>query len=130
MAASTTELVQKLLNYTTLKQKVISKNIANANTKGYKREDVKFESFLTDSISSSSLKTTSNKHITANHIELPNQGQINIIKDGSPGNLEGNNVDIDEEMAEMAKNTMMFKFAARKVHGYYSTLQKVIKGGK
>ena len=130
MSTSSTELVKKLLNYTTLKQKVISKNIANANTKGYKKEDVKFESFLTDSISSSSLKTTNSKHINANQIELPNNAQINIVKDDSPGNLDGNNVDIDSEMAEMAKNTMMFKFAARKINGYYTTLQNVIKGGK
>jgi flagellar basal-body rod protein FlgB len=127
MSNSTTELVKKLLDYTTIKQKVISKNIANANTRGYKKEDVKFETFLSDSMSSS-LKTTNSKHLTANQIELPNS-QFNIIHDDSPGNLEGNNVDIDSEMAEMAKNTMMFKFASRKIHSYYTTLQKVIKGG-
>ncbi len=130
MSTSTTELVKKLLDYTTLKQKVISKNIANANTRGYKKEDVKFESLLTDSMSSSSLKTTNSKHLSANQIELPNNAQVNIIKDDSPGNLDGNNVDIDKEMAEMARNTMMFKFASRKIHGYYATLQNVIKGGK
>ncbi len=130
MGNTTNQLVEKLLDYTTLKQKVISKNIANSNTKGYKREDVKFESFLTQSMSASSLKTTSGKHITANQIELPDQGKINIIRDESAGNLDGNTVDVDKEMADMAKNTMMFKFAARKINGYYTKLQNVIKGGR
>ena len=33
-------------------------------------------------------------------------------------------------LAEMAQNTIMFKFASRKLHNYYQSLQKVIKGSR
>ena len=44
MSASTSKLMEKVLDYTSLKNKVISKNIANSNTLNYKREDV--ENFI------------------------------------------------------------------------------------
>ena len=42
----------------------------------------------------------------------------------------GNNVDVNKEMADLAKNSIMFKFASKKINGYYQTLQNVIKGGR
>ena len=40
-----------------------------------------------------------------------------------------NNVDIDKEMADLAENSIMYKFAAKKLQTYFRTLQEVIKGG-
>ena len=41
----------------------------------------------------------------------------------------GNSVDVNKEMADLAKNSIMFKFASKKINGYYQTLQGVIRGG-
>ncbi|KAB2845167.1 MAG: flagellar basal body rod protein FlgB [Melioribacteraceae bacterium] len=129
MPKSNVELLKNLLDYTSLKQKVISKNIANSETLGYRRKDIQFKDFLEDS-STSSIRQTNSKHISMNEIEKPLESKIKIIDDKNAAKTTGvNNVDLDKEMAEMAENTIMFKFAARKLNGYYRTMQKVIKGG-
>ena len=129
MPISNNKLLEKLLDYTSLKQKVISKNIANAGTIGYQRRDIKFNEFLEENIKSS-VKKTDSKHISMTTIERPQASKFKIIDDKEAIDKSGmNNVDIDKEMAEMAENTLMFKLAARKLSGYYKTMQKVIRGG-
>ena len=129
MPKSNVELLKNLLDYTALKQKVISKNIANSGTIGYKRKDLEFKDFLEDNLNST-VRKTSSKHLSMNVIEKPGESKFTVIDDESSVSSSGvNNVDIDKEMAEMAENSIMFRFAARKLNGYYRTMQKVIKGG-
>jgi len=124
MAVSNVKLLENLINYCSLKNKVISKNIANVGTRNYKREDVEFKSLLIES--NSSTKITNEKHIKTVPVENP---YYEVSKDKEKEMLSGiNNVDIDKEMAELAENTLLFKFASKKIGDYYKGLQNVIKG--
>jgi flagellar basal-body rod protein FlgB len=125
MAASSIKLLENLINYCSLKNKIISKNIANVGTQNYKREDVEFKSMLIEL--NSSAKLTNEKHIKTGPAENP---YYEVSKDKEDEMLSGiNNVDIDKEMAELAENTLLFKFASRKIGDYYRNIQNVIKGG-
>ena len=125
MAASSIKLLENLINYCSLKNKVISKNIANVGTQNYKREDVEFKSMLIEL--NSSVKVTNENHIKTGPAENP---YYEVSKDKEDEMLSGiNNVDIDKEMAELAENTLLFKFASRKIGDYYRNIQNVIKGG-
>lgn len=127
MPQSLVNTLEKMLDYCAEKQKVISKNITNVGTNNYKREDIKFKDILAGSILPE-LKSSDPKHIS--NFQYPDSNEFEIIKDESANLVSGvNNVDIDTEMAEMAENTLKFKFAARKMSDYYKGLQKVIKGG-
>ncbi|MEG8945605.1 flagellar basal body rod protein FlgB [Rosettibacter firmus] len=127
--SSTVKLLENLLNYCAIKNKVIANNIANIQTENYKREDVSFKNLLkenTDSI----LKTTNNKHLPAINTTQDSNPVFEIIYDESSDNTSGiNNVNIEKEMAELAENTLRFKFASKKIGDYYRTLQNVIRGG-
>lgn len=128
MSLSTNKLLEKFLNFSVLKQKVINNNIANAGTIGYRREDVRFDNILNQSYDPE-IKVTNQRHIK-NILQSSENSPFEIIMDPDKENFSGvNNVDVDREMAEMAENTIMFKFAARKLNTYYKSLQKVIKGG-
>jgi flagellar basal-body rod protein FlgB len=125
MAASSIKLLENLINYCSLKNKIISKNIANVGTQNYNREDVEFKSMLIEL--NSSAKVTNEKHIKTGPAENP---YYEVSKDKEDEMLSGiNNVDIDNEMAELAENTLLFKFASRKIGDYYRNIQNVIKGG-
>ncbi len=116
--------LEKMLDFCVQKQKTISKNIANVGTENYRREDVSFKEILDGNIASE-IKSTNNKHFTFSNQE----NQFEITKDNSEDLASGiNNVDIDREMAELAENTLKFKFAARKMSSYYKNIQNVIKG--
>lgn len=129
MSGNNVKLFEQVLDYSTLKQKVISQNIANVGTIGYKKKNVEFEDVLAQNISTN-LKRTDERHFNITDPNSNGESQFKIVKDESEENISGmNNVDVNEEMAEMAKNSIIFKFAARKVNMYYQSLSRVIKGG-
>lgn len=130
MSIKTIKLLEKTLDYSVLKQKAISTNIANIGTKNYKREDVKFEDVLNNTINGK-MKTDNPNHFSGSEVKLPEQPDFTIEKDDTiDPNASGiNNVDVDREMAEMAQNQLLFKFASQKLKSHYRALQGVIKGG-
>ena len=124
------KLLEKVLDYAALKQKLISKNIANLSTVNYKREDISFDQYLNKNVRGG-LQINNPRHIASSEIKAPGQSDFKIEKDRNEENVSGmNNVDIDQEMAEMAQNTLLFKFAARRLNHHYRQLQSVIKGGR
>ena len=129
MSGSNIKLLEKLLDYTSAKQKVISKNIANVGTLNYQREDVKFEDVLSKEVSSN-LRATDPKHISLSNPVYKDAG-FKTIKNGSEEKANPfNNVDVNQEMAEMAQNTLLFKFGSRQIRGFYQGMQNVIRGGR
>lgn len=124
MQSSGIKNLEKFIDYCSVKNKVISKNIANIGTENYKRQDVNFKEVLN---SVGEMKATNPKHLKLPEI---NQENFEISKDKSLENTSGiNNVDIDKEMSELAANSIQFRFASRKIGDYYRGLQNVIKGG-
>lgn len=122
----TVKILQNLLDYCTVKNKVIAKNIANIGTENYKREDVVFKDLLTNNVNSL-LKTTSNKHIAGLNSESSNHPQFEFIENQSKDMDSGvNNVNIDKEMTDLAENTLRYKFASKKVSEYYKVVQNVL----
>ena len=124
MAATNIKVLEDFIDYCSLRNKVISKNIANIGTQNYKREDVVFKDLLNNNMSL--LKTTEPKHFGQVNFESKNTITVDNSKDMVSGI---NNVNIDEEMAELAKNTLQFKLASKKLGDYFKILQGVIKGG-
>lgn len=113
---------------------LISNNLANIGTPNYKRQDSNFKSMLNQQINADqnkniSLSTTTQKHIPFRK-EYSNQNTAVSNNDKSYRN-DQNNVDIDFEMAEMAKNSIYYNVMTRRAAGHFSTLNQVIsQGGK
>lgn len=127
MSFLTNKALENLLNYSSVKGKVISENIANIGSKDYQRKDVKFQNILDDNMESV-MKVTNGKHMGGSGNVVPGS-KFEIVADKNDEMVSGvNNVDIDREMAEMAENTLRFKFASKKLGTYYKNLQNVIKG--
>lgn len=128
MAVSSIKLLEQFLGYCSTKNKVITNNIANVGTENYKREDVVFKNLMAENITSQ-LKATDKKHFTASG--SLSQAPFEIIMDENDEKVSGaNNVNIDKEMAELAANSIYFKFASQKIGGYYKGIQSVIKGDR
>ena len=100
-------LLKKGIKATTLRGETIANNIANVNTKNYKKFSVIFEDNLkSDSKDTISLNTNNNKHISA----TSNAGQISIKKDTSTSmRTDGNNVDLEVEKSNQAANTLKYQ---------------------
>lgn len=123
-------LLAKALDVYGLRQHVISNNISNISTPGFARSEVTFESIFRRSLERSKLtgKLTRPDHIP---IGVTEQKQVlpSITTPNDPILRSGvNNVDIDSEMSELAKNQIRFSFATRLIRGNFSSIKSSITG--
>lgn len=121
----TYELLKRGLDASTERQKVISNNLSNINTKGYKRSYVTFEENLNDSLNNIEMTKTDPRHMD-NGTEY---GAIQVKKDDSTSmNEDGNNVDIDTEAADEAKNALSYYALVSQINGRINMTSSVING--
>lgn len=108
--SSVTDLLFNQLSFRSDKQQVISSNISNINTPGYKTKDLVFENELKKVNDSNDLKMfqTNSKHLTGS-MDMSNPTQSNLIQvKGLEEQNDGNNVNLDTQMSEMSKNKVIF----------------------
>lgn len=123
---STIKQLESFLKYCSAKNQSISKNIANVGTKNYKREDVVFKNVFKNELESS-LKSKGSRHISDSR-KSQSVRPFEIIVDKSEENISGiNNVDIEKEMANLAENTINFKFTSQKIRSHYELIRSVIR---
>jgi len=121
------DLIKKSLDVSVERGKVIANNIANFNTKGYKRFYVTFEDNLKESQDKLALEVTDKKHIK-NSIEY---GEMEIKKDEATSvRKDGNNVDVDNEMTNLAANTLKYNALITELNSRISIKRYIISGGK
>lgn len=121
----TYELLKKGLDASAERQSVISNNIANVNTAGYKRSYVTFEDNLKQSMDNIGMETTDPRHIT----DGGGYGDIEVKTDNSTSmNEDGNNVDIDTEMTDEAENTLKYYALISEINGRIDMTSSVING--
>ena len=126
------QLLEKALAGSSLRHKVISNNVANVNTPGYKRMEVSFEEELAvaarnDVSAANGMSLTHSRHM-APKVKTPAPNQIRTV-DNTTLRTDGNNVDIDAEMAAMTKNNIFYNTVAQRISGYYTNIKMAIKGG-
>ena len=115
------------LNASWTKNEVISSNIANIDTPGYKRKEVTFGDLLNGELSNlSSLNRTHPKHYPGKNVGSEN---AIITTDMSTTNMrtDENNVNIDEEMSELSKNQIYYNVLIQRANGEINKLQSVIR---
>lgn len=125
---STYELLKEGIKASTTRGKAISSNIANINTKDYKRFDVVFEDNLNSSgVKSVNLKTSHDKHLKNSEVN----GNIEVKKDLTTSmRTDGNNVDLDIEKVNQAANTMKYNALIQQANGKLSSKKYIISGGR
>ena len=123
-------VLEQALSAASLRQKVISNNIANVNTPEYKKSEVSFEDMLQSTINGDRMPMlqTNVRHFSPQQKAVP-APQVNVIGNTSV-RKDGNNVDIDVEMANLAKNSIYYNAVVQQLSSYYSGLKTVIREGK
>jgi flagellar basal-body rod protein FlgB len=98
------------MNVVSLRQKLVASNIANADTPGYKTQDVDFQASFQSALDGGAPRAT----------ELTSL----------PSKNDGNNVDLDREARLLAENAMRFSVASNIMRSQLSTIKEAIQGGK
>ncbi|NLP13553.1 MAG: flagellar basal body rod protein FlgB [Clostridium sp.] len=129
---TTTGIFEKSLDAALLRNEVISQNIANVDTAGYKRKSVAFEEHLNDATAGRIKGIRSHpKHIPVGQKNVEDIDiRVGVDENSQSMRLDGNNVDIEREMAEMAKNTIRYSVMAQKISNEFSKIKSVINEGR
>jgi flagellar basal-body rod protein FlgB len=128
-----TKVVEKALDGAWLRNEAIAQNISNVNTPGYKRKSVAFEEVLSQAMDKSSFKglRTDQRHIPIGSSSID---EVDIKVSEEPRalqmRLDGNNIDIDSEMASMAKNSIQYNTLMQRLAGQFRSIKSVISEGR
>ena len=131
--SQTVSILEKALDLRSKKHNVIASNIANMDTPDYKAFDLIIEKELqkvTGKGNSISLNKTDAAHMQSRRSKADG---VSVVIDDTQGlslRGDGNTVDIDKQMANMAENTLMYKAAAQMIHKKFQGLKSAIQGGK
>lgn len=98
--------LSQLLDVAGLRHRVISQNVANVNTPGYRRLEVTFA----DTMSQTARPVT----------------KVEAV-DG-PERADGNTVDIDREMGDLSRNGLLYQAASQLLASRLSALRSAIAG--
>ncbi|MDR1615715.1 MAG: flagellar basal body rod protein FlgB [Syntrophomonadaceae bacterium] len=119
-----------------MRNEVIADNIANAETPGFKKSEVDFEQRLQGIINKNySDKTSLLLNITnTRHMQINDGNQLAMFQpriravDGTSSRNDGNNVDIDVEMANNTKNNTFYEAVNRSMTNEIKILRLAITG--
>ncbi|MCY8231861.1 flagellar basal body rod protein FlgB [Priestia endophytica] len=124
--SQTMSSIQNGLNYASLKQKTISNNIANVDTSGYKAKTVSFKSML-QAEQDNLLKAT---RTDPRHFEFStSSSSLGVTTVHNAYQSNGNGVDVDKEMTDMAQNQLYYQALVDRMSGKFNSLNTVLRGG-
>lgn len=125
---SSIDYIKKGLDASWQYNDVLADNIANVDTPNFKRSYVNFDSLLnTNEILGLDMKTTREEHFSINNTD----SQTSVVQDNNTTvRMDGNNVDIEYEQAELAKNQIWYNYMVQKVSNEFGRLNLSINGGK
>ena len=112
------------LEYTSRRHEVLTRNVANMETPGYKALDVTFEDFLKPA------------RIAAGDVPQVNIGsgapgdpraQVVYASDGTPRE-DGNDVNLDRQMARLAENTLFNHTLVQLLASRFANVKQAISG--
>lgn len=123
--------LKKGLDAAALRHRVIANNIANVNTPYFKKSAVVFESMLKKAVDREPVKMAAAdpRHFGGRQPLDELRPEVKTIRTTSM-RTDGNNVDIDQEMAALAANTIYYRALATGLSDHYSILSLVITGGR
>lgn len=128
----TMQALQAAMKFRQLKQEVHAANIANAETPNYKAQKLDFEEALAralDTDGQMNMATSDSKHFN-----VGNGGFDNLepeIYDDPNGvvNPNGNTIDRDKELAEMAENKLLYDASVQLINKKFGLLKYTVGSG-
>ena len=137
----TIKVLGAALDISSARHTAISRNVANANTPGYKAVDIDFSETLKRSMAgagaprSVGVKATRPGHFgSRSHAATGAAGLSPVAVSSDPNGVsmraDGNSVDIDLEMAKMAENVILYNTVSHILASKFGMLRYVISEGR
>lgn len=118
-------VLDKAADASWLRNELISNNIANQSTPGYKRQDVDFESQLSQALKNQRYTSIDEKvkHVNLEHLK----GRVYTDYGDFSYRLDENNVDPEQEQVQLAQNRLKYQGLIASINNEFSNLRSVMK---
>ena len=115
-------ILQRMLQSANVRHKVLTSNIANADTPGYKARDIKFNNLLKDELRIMSTDP--------GHMSNTGSGSISgsTVVESNLSWGDRNNVEINKEIAKMTQNALMHDAAVKILNSKMKMYRRVFTG--
>lgn len=128
----TISLLERSLDLRSLNQRVLASNLANADTPNYKAVELGVAEEMNRKNESNTSLVLVRTHV--NHLPIKNMPVDNIkLKTAKAPDFslrgDGNTVDIDRTMGNLAKNTLLYNAATQLISKQFKGLKNAINGG-
>jgi flagellar basal-body rod protein FlgB len=119
---SSSATLENYLKLTATREKIISSNMANVDTPGYRTRDINFESELNSAMTAASFRTADG----AEPMQL-----LPVVRQlqGLMERPDGNNVSLDREGLEMAETQLRYALAIQLLKRHFHQTLNAINGG-
>jgi flagellar basal-body rod protein FlgB len=112
---SSSQILSKVLDLAAQRQRVLSNNLANLNTPGFLRSDLNFSEELAGAVRGGPQAVA--------------QLQLEpTVDDSTPVRFDGNNVQLETELAEMSKNALLYQMAIQALNSRLSVMRMAATG--
>lgn len=122
-----TNILDKAADASWMRENVITNNIANIDTPGYKRQDIDFESVLQKALGKTKYRSLDKKVRELNQ----DLGKLTTTSYTDAANysyrLDRNNVDENTENAELASESLRYQLLTTAITNNFSRMQTVLK---
>lgn len=128
----TTQALQTSLGMRQLRQNITSSNIANAETPGYHAQKVDFEEALGRALDIDGLRgmsATDGKHYAVGGKTARVRPEIYDNPEAAVNN-DGNTVDLEKEMSNLAENAILYKAALQLINKKMAALKYAASEGR
>lgn len=110
---------------------VIADNIANVDTPGYKAKNINFEEVFSEYLSNKEKEKQLKEKYDIDADAVLRSSRFSIYeKEGLNTKANGNNVDMDREMAALSENTMRYNLLTEEINFQLRIMKDVISEGK
>ena len=119
-------LHEKALNLRAQRMEVLSQNIANADTPGFKARDIDFKNVLNNVQQGSSMRATHSGHVRHAGSAGAGSGLLYTVPFSTA--VDGNTVDISVEHAKYGKAAAEYQATLRFIEGNIAGVRKALRG--
>ena len=123
-AFSYVNLLDKAADVSWQRETLISNNIANDDTPGYKRQDIEFESVLRRELLNSH-ENSLDKAVAALQDDANLEGIVYTDYENYSYRIDGNNVDMDTENVELASEQLRYSTLTTSISNEFNRFNMV-----
>ena len=116
---ATTDQIVRGLTYTSQRHAVLTRNLANVATPGYRAGDIVFEDHLRPAL---------HAHGRADEAAVTTPATRLVASQDVAPRGDGNDVDVDRQMSRLAQNTLFHSALVQILIGRFATMKQAISG--